>query len=758
MSDIATPGPVDPNSGQPDHHAEVSAIKRWLRENAISLVITTALVVLVCIYLDPIDTLKVIIGLGLVIFIHELGHFLAAKWCDVHVKTFSIGFGPAVPFCSYKWGETTYMVGIIPLGGYVSMVGEGETGDDEEAAEDPRSFKKKSVGARMLIISAGVIMNVILGLLCFAAAYMHGVQETPAAVGWVETGSAAWRSGLRTGDEIVQIGSRRNPFFNDIRPIVMSTRKDEQVPVTVRRGDQTFTVQAQPLREEGVPFPQLGIAPPFRLTLATAPKNKKFQPFYPGTPAADAKGGAFEPGDRVVGMSDPDRPKPDGMFEVTPVGDYDQFYRRMVRLTGKPVAIQVRRENAPDTAEPVTLTVPPQFRADLGLRMQMGKVTAVRQGGPADGKVQAVEVGAGPDAPGDEIAAVGLTGPDGKRTWYAHGKKPDEAKPEDAHEPLDPILLPLQLRKWADGFPPEKRAGLPPVDLVVLRTVDHAPRRVLLPLPFDDSFRFDREVIGLPNTPLPVPGLGLAYRVVARVVDVRPGGPADGVLKPDDAVKAVRFKTLAADGSVKPGDWDDVKPGQWAYLDAAIQSRPPFEVDLRVERAGQPAPVEVTVKGRPDPAWPTEDRDRGLIFRQDFRTQTAENVGDAVVLGAYRTVRFVREVYMNLYGIIAGRISGKVLSGPLTIATVSYRFAGEDIWRFLLFMGMISVNLAVVNFLPIPVLDGGHMVLLILEKVLGRPVPERVFAIAMYTGLALILALMVSVIVLDVRRLFFGWF
>ena len=84
-------------------------------------------------YLDPIDTLKVILGLGLVICIHELGHFLAAKWCDVHVKTFSIGFGPAVPFCSYKWGETTYMIGIIPLGGYVSMVGEGDNAGDDDA-------------------------------------------------------------------------------------------------------------------------------------------------------------------------------------------------------------------------------------------------------------------------------------------------------------------------------------------------------------------------------------------------------------------------------------------------------------------------------------------------------------------------------------------------------------------------------------------------------------------------------------------------
>ena len=131
-------------------------------------------------------------------------------------------------------------------------------------------------------------------------------------------------------------------------------------------------------------------------------------------------------------------------------------------------------------------------------------------------------------------------------------------------------------------------------------------------------------------------------------------------------------------------------------------------------------------------------------------------MGDAISLGRCRTVRFIKEVYMNLYAMIFGRVSAKTMSGPLTIANVSYRFAGEDFWQFLLFLGMISVNLAVVNFLPIPVLDGGHMVFLILEKILGRPVPERLFAVAMYVGLFMILSLMVFVLFLDIHRLFFG--
>lgn len=748
------PNPVTTPADHPDHIAEVSAVKSWLRQNAVSLVITGAVIALVCIYLDPIDTLKVVFGLGLVIFIHELGHFLAAKFCDVHVKTFSIGFGPAVPFCSYKWGETTYMVGIIPLGGYVSMVGEGDAANEEEAEEDPRSFKHKSVGQRMVIISAGVVMNILLGMACFVAAYLHGVQEKPATVGWVESGSAAWRAGIRTDSDIKKIGSRENPFFNDIRPIVMSTLKNEQVPIDIEyQGSRTSTT-VEPLRDEGVPFPQLGVAPPYRLTLLSAPpKRKAFRPTVPGTPAAQAEP-RFEPGDRLVAMTDPEK-----YPEVTPFRedphdpgsgkpDYNDYFRRMVLLADKPVTIRVLRKGT--DGPPVDIAVQPAYRSDLGMRMRMGEVVALRKGGPAEAAGVVARPLDGPPARGDKIKVVKLPEPGGKQTWLAAGKV-EVDEPNVTVRPLDPVLLPLELTRWAERNPADRT-----VRLVVIRPDGHNENgEAKLTLTFDPSFRFDREVINLPNTPLPVPGLGLAYWVEAAVNEVEPNSPAaEAGVQPNDVVAAVRFKALDANGNVVPGEWDDIKSHQWASAEAAFQSRPPHEIDLRLKRGDQT--VEITLKGRPDKTWPTDDR--GLIFQQDFRTQKATDIGHAVQLGAWRTVRFIKEVYQNLYAMIFGRVSPKTMSGPLTIANVSYRFAGEDFWQFLLFIGMISVNLAVVNFLPIPVLDGGHMVFLILEKILGRPVPERVFAIAMYTGLAMILALMIFVLTLDVRRLFFGWF
>jgi regulator of sigma E protease len=347
---------------------------------------------------------------------------------------------------------------------------------------------------------------------------------------------------------------------------------------------------------------------------------------------------------------------------------------------------------------------------------------------------------------------VGVTDADGKRTWFATGPTPPEAGKTDTVRPLDPLLLPYQLNDWAASYPEAKRGDLT-VTLVVLREdgADHRARRLPLALKFDDSFRYDRETVILPNSPLPLSGLGLAYWVDAVAADVEAGKPAAGQFQAGDVVVAVRLKGLDGDGKVTAGEWRDIKPHQWAAVDAVFQSSPPFEIDLRVRRGDETR--DVSLRGVEDAARGLPDR--GFRFDYELRTQTAEGAADALRLGWFRTIRFVKTVYQNLYGMIAGRISPKTLSGPLTIATVSYRFAGEDFWQLLLFIGMISVNLAVVNFLPIPVLDGGHMVFLLYEKATGRPVPEKLFAALMWGGLVMILGLFVFVIYNDITRLFF---
>jgi regulator of sigma E protease len=695
---------------------------------------------------DPFTAAKVALGLGFIIFIHELGHFLAAKWCDVHVRTFSIGFGPAIPFCSYKYGETTYMLGVIPLGGYVAMVGEG-TGeslpdaDVDEEDSDPRSFKNKSVPQRMLIISAGVIMNVIFGMVCFVAAYMHGVKEEPAIVGATFSGGAAWRADVRDGDTIVRIGSRTNPTFKDLRPVVMSTDKGEKVPLVVLRDGKELTLEVEPIRDDGAFFPVLGVQVESRLIAYVPPKNvKEPSAVVKGSKAAAA--GGFQPGDRLVSMTDPKNPA-----EVSPLTDVADYRRRLTLLAGQAVTIGVQRRDEPDNAPPTLIKVEPAYRANYGLRMQVGKVAAVRTGSPAEkAGIQAVSLDDGAEGRGDRIAAVGITDAAGKKTWLANGTRPPEAKPEDAVRPFDPVLLRRELLKWAAEQPEEKRKDLK-VDVVVLRVSepDHKEQRKLLTLDYDDRYRFERELLPQQNSPVSIDGLGLAYWISGVVDDVEPGSPAAaaGIL-PNDVFEAVRFPQNPKD------KWSDFKPHQWAHVETLTQL-PSYEFEVRVKRGDEVK--EFSLKGVEDTRWPADDR--GLLLQAESREQKADGFGDAVELGARRTVRFIREVYMNLYSMIRGRVSVKTMSGPLTIADVSYKIAGEDFWQFLIFLGVISVNLAVVNFLPVPVLDGGHFVFLVYEKITGRPLPERVFAALMYIGLAMILTLFVYVISRDILRLYF---
>ena len=140
------------------------------------------------------------------------------------------------------------------------------------------------------------------------------------------------------------------------------------------------------------------------------------------------------------------------------------------------------------------------------------------------------------------------------------------------------------------------------------------------------------------------------------------------------------------------------------------------------------------MEAEPDPTWPMASR--GLRLLPDTRLQKARPFSEAVVFGLDRTMGFIKQIYLNLSSLLSGRISAKSLGGPVEIASQAFSMAGEDPFLFALFLGIISINLAVVNFLPIPVLDGGHMVFLIYEKLRGRPPSETVRTVATYVGLA----------------------
>ena len=185
-------------------------------------------------------TVAFIVLVGLMIVVHEFGHFAVAKLCGVRVEAFSVGFGPRL--FGIKWGDTDYKVCLLPLGGYVKMTGENP--GEEQDVEDPGSFTSHPRWQRMLIAVAGPTANFILAFVLMAF-YFGWINEAPAfevkttTIEYVVPGSTAAQAGLKPGDVIRKFDTVDNPEWDDVIAR-MTLDPNQTVPVTVERGGQTI--------------------------------------------------------------------------------------------------------------------------------------------------------------------------------------------------------------------------------------------------------------------------------------------------------------------------------------------------------------------------------------------------------------------------------------------------------------------------------------------------------------------------------------
>ena len=186
------------------------------------------------------------------------------------------------------------------------MVGEGADADEDE--NYPRSYKNKTVLQRMFIISAGVVMNVLLGFVCFALVYQfHGVELPAAAVASTEAGSPAWQAGIPSGAVFTQIGSTTDPNFEDLHASVALTWSDASVPIVYRTHDgRTVEVSIRPRRDANDTQPVIGVSPPSTLHLPPKKYLDDYdRPARRGSPADAARAIDLHPGDVVTATSDP---------------------------------------------------------------------------------------------------------------------------------------------------------------------------------------------------------------------------------------------------------------------------------------------------------------------------------------------------------------------------------------------------------------------------------------------------------------------
>ena len=202
--------------------------------------------------------------LGILIFVHELGHFSVARACGVGVEKFSLGFGRKI--IGKKVGETEYVLSWIPLGGYVKLLGDTDT-EGLSPEDEKRAFLAQPPWKRLLIVLAGPFANFLLAIIIFCILFIHGVPNLAPIVGIVQPGSAAKIAGIGTGDRITAIGGRKINYWTQIDEIVQQSQGKE-ITIVVRRGAGEKTFTARPLvtstknifgKEEAVY--RLGISP-----------------------------------------------------------------------------------------------------------------------------------------------------------------------------------------------------------------------------------------------------------------------------------------------------------------------------------------------------------------------------------------------------------------------------------------------------------------------------------------------------------------
>ena len=198
----------------------------------------------------------VIIGIGLLIFIHELGHFLVAKKIGVRVHAFSLGFGPAI--IRKQIGETDYRISLIPLGGYVKLAGEQR---DESNTGEEWEFMSKKPWQRAAVLIAGVSCNTILAFVAFIIAFRVGVPFVTPEIGRTMPGWPAWEAGIRPGDKIVRINNVSDPDFEDVFISVALDGSPEGINMEIERNGETFDVNVVPRYDPSVGIQRIGIAP-----------------------------------------------------------------------------------------------------------------------------------------------------------------------------------------------------------------------------------------------------------------------------------------------------------------------------------------------------------------------------------------------------------------------------------------------------------------------------------------------------------------
>ncbi len=678
------------------------------------------------------DIALILVGFGLVVFIHELGHFLAAKWAGVRVLAFSIGFGPAL--VTYRKGlgfrrhsseeeykrwlvlkadgaaapdselsPTEYRLNALPLGGYVKMLGQDDA-DPAYRSSEPDSYNMVPIWKRMVIISAGVTMNVATAVVLYIAVFMAGLKTEAPVVGDVAEGAPAalavaqnaerlgiQEPGLMPGDTIVSIDGKEPMSFNDIQLASAMARRDTPMQIRVRREGfpEDLAFEITPAKS-AMGLLTLGVIPSQTNTLTEPTRPRDIEAV---NSILSREGLAGVPlGSSLVSING------------TPVRRPSDFTAPISHGMGAPVKLtfehngqSIERSTQPWPVFDIdTVDIAGQSRhvpSILGMTpvMCVGELDPELHKGYAQGLRE-----------GDIFVRLGAAS-------YPNVARGTAEVSAHAGTTIDAIVLrdgaqiDLTLKVTRQG--------------VVGFTIDNRNEHTYLAQSYAGE------------NPLEI-----------SLQDFRPGS-----------------RVISIDGNPVASFSDIARQLQLAIsrTDAPI----PVTIELPIEDAdGNPLRRNVSLALSPEQSahltqmeWTLPNL--AMLFEPEMTTLKATGPLSAIAMGVHETDRVMRTTYVTFLRLFQGTISPTNLNGPVGIVHTGTILAERGMIWLLFFFALVNINLAVVNFLPIPITDGGHMLFLLWEQITGRPVSIAVQNAATLAGLVLIVAVFLFVTYNDISRL-----
>lgn len=735
---------------------------------------------------------KVLIGFSVIIFVHELGHFLAAKWVGVRVDRFAVGFGTrlfgwrsgegftfgnrpnyrAEEIAEKGFGETDYCFKALPIGGYVKMLGQEDiiiddkTGDIQ-LSDDPRAFTSRPVGQRMLVVSAGVVFNLIFAALMLMCVFLVGKQMLAPVIGVVTPDSPA-QGKLAPGDRVLEADGEAIHSFMDFQ--MATAFADGLLKLKVKRAAGSIeTVDVKPVKgDDGLG--RLSVLPQF-----TTVRVRDGEPVG-GKPTVLA-------GDKIIEI--------DGK----PVTNPFDIVRMFELSEGRVLEVVVERPKDPSEPDGEVERVVCYQRAALTVLPAL-EPDQRRGGMPA------------------ELHILGLL----RRQMVARVVDRSAAK-KAGFERGDVVL------QWGTVANPtldeifDSIAANPgkPISLRILRGQEQLELSVSPRRPFKLFGKPGRTVVGLDlqsrgeeNMPIVsqvVPGSPFAKLSMPRgsrlvsldgravrnwfdvvnilkasagrsiVVRYRSGSDESGGaldvpssiineldLDPGASIQSIDGqKSIAVE--LADGKRRVYSLPSWAAVRKILETRVGQTVSVRYRpvRFGSVEEAEFTV--RADNFDPWQGR-IGYIYGVNQFTgnfdfaQLTESVNahgnplTAMSMGINYVTQQVRQIYQFLTRVATTEVSTEHVAGPVGIFSVAVEQARLGISDLLFFLAFISINLAVINFLPIPVMDGGLMLFLIIEKIKGKPLSFKTQMISTLVSLAAIILFGLFITIQDISRLF----